>query len=138
MPQIVKYDLIWGPKVVPQDVKESFIGPIKRNFWSPWGWFEDGPVLEVTTPLGVTWKNLKSDLYGLLECGAVGEVLVVDLDSSNLVVNLELEVLNTELELENKLLENEELELGDTIISAYALTVTGAAAEANIAIDFPT
>ena len=57
MLQIVKYSFIWGSKVVPQDVKESFNTPL-HHFWSGWKWAEDGPELELSLPLGVTWDNL--------------------------------------------------------------------------------
>jgi len=117
--QILKYNLTWGPKVVPEDVRDIFEAPAhpwKAHFWSPWVWTEDGPVLELSTPLAVTWENLESDLYGLLEFGAVGEVLIVDLDSHYLIVKLV---------------------LGETII-ATALTVEGARAATTKEIHFPT
>jgi len=117
--QIVKYNLTWGPTVVPEDVREIFEGPAhpwKAHFWSPWEYGEDGPKLSLSTPLAVDWENLKSDLYGLLKLGAVGEVLIVDLDSHYLIVKLV---------------------LGETII-ATALTVEGARAAATKEIHFPT
>lgn len=122
MTYIIKHTLIWGPKVIPADVKASFEDtryPWKGHFWSPWKFTEDGPDLELSTPLGVTWENLKSDLYGLLEWGAVGEVLVVDTDSENLIVKLV---------------------LGGTIITSivvYTLTVDGAMTAATKEIYFP-
>jgi len=112
---LIRYNLIWGPKVISEDVRGAFDHPL-RHFWSPWVYGEDGPVLELSTPLAVTWENLESDLYGLLEFGAVGEVLIVDLDSHYLIVKLV---------------------LGETII-ATALTVEGARAAATKAIHFPT
>ncbi len=89
MTQIVNYALVWGDKVVPEDVKASFDHPL-AVFHSPWVWSEDGPVLELSTPLGVTWYNLHNDLYGLLEFGALGYVLLVDPHSDNFIVKMEL------------------------------------------------
>lgn len=108
MPQIVKYSFIWGSKVVPQDVKEVLNRPLV-SFGSPWKWAEDGPELELSTPLGVTWDTLYNDLHTLLNFGAEGEILLVDPGSDNIIVKMI---------------------LGGTIISTYSLTVTGAATKA--------
>jgi len=117
MVQIVKYSFIWGSKVVPQDVKEVFDGPLV-HFWSPWEWAEDGPeiVSDLSLPLGVTWENLYNDLYTLLNFGAEGEILLVDTGSENIIVKMI---------------------LGGTIIVTSALTVEGARAAATKEIYFP-
>lgn len=89
MPQIISYSLVWGDNVVPEDARASFKHPL-AVFYSPWAWAEDGPVLESSTPLRETWKNLYNDLQGLLAYGAEGDVLVVDPHSENLVVKMKL------------------------------------------------
>ena len=115
MLQIVKYSFIWGSKVVPQDVKESFNTPL-HHFWSGWKWAEDGPELELSLPLGVTWDNLYHDLHGLLNFGAEGEILLVDPGSENLIVKMV---------------------LGGAIIVTSTLTVEGARVAATKEIYFP-
>ena len=118
MPQIIKYGFIWGSKIVPQDVKGFFgRGLPLHHFWSPWKWTEDGPELELSTPLGVTWANLHHDLYTLLNWGVEGEILLVDPGADNLVVKMV---------------------LGGAIIVTSTLTVEGARTAATKEIYFPT